>query len=384
MKPTSDLTTDYSFLNRSSHLSRLDDGGLIPLHFVYHCPIHEAMIRVHKISDTIMLPLQQDTSYDGDPQSSPSIGSDSRIGESKLELPPLEIQQNIFQHYFKSFEIKVMRTYMPDIPREQPACSSSPTEAEYFLSCNPFPGQISLVLVSSKLCGAGLLCMDETVTTTYYQPHSTNDGIPPIIYVKINQHPALADRIVNMHLQNLASVTSLYMKVVPRSDRWLLRSIKVVELDYDIGYDPDPDSLHEEQIQDHVEQIIATAKDESSFKASEPPAKVRALLSALARTLCDWREDYATLTHTIWYRNRWFDMKTNVTGKSNKSGDKLQFTLVVPFNDCRGTCPSQSTDLEEYFGWRDHREKQGLSVDCTCVLVRGLKITPSSLIRADE
>ena len=77
-------------------------------------------------------------------------------------------------------------------------------------------------------------------------------------------------------------------------------------------------------------------------------------------------------------------MKINVTGKSNKSGDKLQFTLAVPFNDCKETCPAQSTDLEEYLRWRDYREKQGLPVDCTCVLVKGLKITPSSLVQADE
>ena len=211
------------------------------------------MIRVHKMSDKTMLPLKQDASYDGDPQGRPSIGSDSRIGESKFELLPLEIQQNMFRHYFKSFEIEVRRTYMPVIPLERPARSSTPTEAEYFLGWNSFPGPISLVLVSSKLCGASLPCMDETVTRTYYQTLSTTDNIPPILKVKINQHPALADRIVNIHLQDLASVTSLYMKVVPRSDRWLpsvtslymnvvphldrwlLRSIKVVELDYDIG-----------------------------------------------------------------------------------------------------------------------------------------------------
>ena len=162
------------------------------------------------------------------------IASAPSTTKSKLEALPAEVQQEVFKHYFRSFEIELRPFHQPYTNKRWSTPNvSRPFPKIRLLAWSPFPGPISLVLTSRGICSVALPLLGIHVTRSLRQDmdETAKATVLPLAEVDFAHHAALVKRIQRIYAGNEDVMEELsYM--IDGGKEVMRDSLQVVEMDY--------------------------------------------------------------------------------------------------------------------------------------------------------
>lgn len=274
-----------------------------------------------------------------------------------LLLLPSELQQIVLTHLFLSYKLVARRTRNPHTSANGFTALMDPS---FQLAWEPAPGPLCPLLTSSAMYASASHLLHRYAGRTLF------GKLESLSRVDFRQRPDLTRRI--HHLESPYHYNTSCINLMPQGQRQLLSgNLRSVTIDYTVT-----------RIRSNiraVDQIIAVLEAEQGRKASNDSTQPTCSSTSLSTKLAEreWSLSREAVFHTL---HRWYEFRVNVTACSSVWPKKLNFSIVAPhgLNKCRGVCPARLLKGGELHVWKANRDRQGMRVDCACVVVEEVQV----------